>query len=136
MTDESKQLSLNIEQPQTDNGPVVCLGMTFKNDDERREYFRNELRKKLPELKKIEGFPIGDDEDIIALSDPPYYTACPNPWINDFIEEWERKNYLNMVENLKKIIIGSLLSPMLEMEEVTLFIWLIAIIQKLLTNLS
>ncbi|UQD53777.1 DNA methylase [Bacillus methanolicus] len=65
--------------------------MTFKNDEERREYFRNELRKKLPELKKIEGFPIGDDEDIIALSDPPYYTACPNPWINDFIEEWERE---------------------------------------------
>jgi DNA modification methylase len=91
MTDESKQLSLNIEQPQTDNGPVVCLGMTFKNDDERREYFRNELRKKLPELKKIEGFPIGDDEDIIALSDPPYYTACPNPWINDFIKEWEKE---------------------------------------------
>lgn len=91
MTDETKQLSLNIEQPQTDNGPVVCLGMTFKNDDERREYFRNELRKKLPELKKIEGFPIADDEDIIALSDPPYYTACPNPWINDFIEEWEKE---------------------------------------------
>ena len=76
---------------QADNGPVVCLGMTFNNDEERREYFRNELRKKLPELKQIEGFPIGDDEDIIALSDPPYYTACPNPWINDFIEEWERE---------------------------------------------
>src|SRR5699024_10051568 len=22
---------------------------------------------------------------------PPYYTACPNPWINDFIEEWEKE---------------------------------------------
>jgi DNA modification methylase len=68
---------------------VSCLGMTFNSDDERREYFRNELRKALPELKKIEGFPIGEDEDIIALSDPPYYTACPNPWLKDFIEEWE-----------------------------------------------
>ncbi|WP_348658429.1 DNA methyltransferase [Heyndrickxia faecalis] len=95
MTDESKQLSLNIEQPQTDNGPVVCLGMTFKNDDERREYFRNELRKKLPELKKIEGFPIGDDEDIIALSDPPYYTPCPNPWINNLIDEWSNVDSQN-----------------------------------------
>lgn len=85
------QLSFNEEKSQADNGPVVCLGMTFKNDDERREYFREELRKKLPELKKIEGFPIGEDEDIIALSDPPYYTACPNPWINDFIEEWEKE---------------------------------------------
>lgn len=91
MTNKSKQLSFNVDQHKTDNGPVVCLGMTFKNDDERREYFRDELRKKLPELKQIEGFPIGEDEDIIALSDPPYYTACPNPWINDFIEEWEKE---------------------------------------------
>lgn len=74
-----------------DSGPVTCLGLTFDNDDVRREYFRNELRKKLPELKHIEGFPIGEDEDIINLSDPPYYTACPNPWLNDFIAEWEQE---------------------------------------------
>jgi len=69
--------------------PVSCLGMSFDSDENRREFFRNELRGKLPELKQMEGFPIGKDEDIIALSDPPYYTACPNPWINDFIAEWE-----------------------------------------------
>lgn len=74
-----------------ENKPVECLGMTFKNDDERREYFRNELRKKLPDLKKIEGFPIGEDEDIIELSDPPYYTACPNPWMNKFVDEWKKE---------------------------------------------
>ncbi|MER2170827.1 MAG: DNA methyltransferase, partial [Psychrobacillus psychrodurans] len=55
----------------------------------RREYFREELRKKLPVLKQIEGFPIGEDEDIIALSDPPYYTACPNPWMNEILAEWK-----------------------------------------------
>lgn len=71
--------------------PVTCLGMTFANDDERRSYFRAELRKKLPELRHIEGFPIGSDDDIINLSDPPYYTACPNPWLNDFIAEWEEE---------------------------------------------
>lgn len=71
------------------DGPVTCLGIQFENDAKRREFFREELRKKLPELRLIEGFPIGEDEDIIALSDPPYYTACPNPWINDFIKEWE-----------------------------------------------
>lgn len=71
--------------------PVTCLGMTFESDDARREYFRNELRNKLPELRKIEGFPIGEDDDIINLSDPPYYTACPNPWLNDFIAEWEKE---------------------------------------------
>ncbi len=45
------------------------------------------LKQKLPELKKIEGFPIGKDEDILGLSDPPYYTACPNPFIEEFIRK-------------------------------------------------
>ena len=44
--------------------PVTVLGKTFSNDEERREYFREELRKKLPELKKLEGYPIGEDDDI------------------------------------------------------------------------
>lgn len=73
----------------TENKPVTVLGRTFSSEDERRTYFREELRKKLPELKKMEGFPIGEDDDIINLSDPPYYTACPNPWLNDFIAQWE-----------------------------------------------
>lgn len=55
--------------------PITCLGLTFTSDDERRDHFRAELRHKLPELKQIEGFPIGEDDDIINLSDPPYYTA-------------------------------------------------------------
>ena len=42
----------------------------------------------IDKVRNIEGFPIGTDEDIIALSDPPYYTACPNPFINDFIEKY------------------------------------------------
>jgi DNA modification methylase len=71
------------------NEKIKCLGKEFNSEDERREYFRNELRKKLPELKKMEGFPIGEDDNIINLSDPPYYTACPNPWLNNFILEWE-----------------------------------------------
>lgn len=50
--------------------------------------YKKDLKNKLPELKKIEGFPIGSDEDILALSDPPYYTACPNPYISDFIKEY------------------------------------------------
>jgi len=71
--------------------PVTCLGLEFKNNAARRAYFTEKLREKLqdPEFRKIEGFPIGEDEDILKLSDPPYYTACPNPWIADFIQEWE-----------------------------------------------
>ncbi len=82
-----------LEEPQKPSGPVTCLGMTFENDEARRAHFTEELRKKLqdPEFRKIEGFPIGSDEDILNLSDPPYYTACPNPWIADFIAEWEKE---------------------------------------------
>ena len=72
------------------DGPVTCLGITFENDEARRAHFTEELRQKLkdPEFRKIEGFPIGEDEDILNLSDPPYYTACPNPWIADFIKHY------------------------------------------------
>ena len=78
-------------QQQKEQEPVTVFGLTFKNDEERRQYFRDELRRRLPELRQIEGFPIGEDDDIINLSDPPYYTACPNPWLNDFIKEWEEE---------------------------------------------
>jgi hypothetical protein len=85
--------SLNKADMRNDN-TITVLGKTFHSEEERRTYFREELRKKLPELKKMEGFPIGEDEDILNLSDPPYYTACPNPWLNDFIDEWEEEKKL------------------------------------------
>ncbi|NCD35075.1 MAG: DNA methylase [Spartobacteria bacterium] len=91
MMKEANLFGSLLEMPHKPSGPVTCLGMTFDNDDARRAHFTEELRKKLqdPEFRKIEGFPIGSDEDILNLSDPPYYTACPNPWIADFIAEWE-----------------------------------------------
>lgn len=71
--------------------PVTCLGQTFLDEAARRAHFTALLAEKLkdPAFRAIEGFPIGKDEDILALSDPPYYCACPNPWIGDFIREWE-----------------------------------------------
>ena len=82
--------SYEEEMEEKKKKPVECLGMTFPNDEERRKYFLEKLREKLkdPEFRKIEGFPIGEDEDILALSDPPYYTACPNPFIEDFIKHY------------------------------------------------
>jgi DNA modification methylase len=64
--------------------------MTFPNDEARRAYFTEKLREKLkdPAFRKIEGFPIGEDEDILALSDPPYYTACPNPFLPLFVTKY------------------------------------------------
>lgn len=87
---------------QKTNQSLIVLGKTFASEEERRSYFREELRKKLPELKKMEGFPIGEDDDIINLSDPPYYTACPNPWLNDFIAEWEEEKKELEKQGLRK----------------------------------
>jgi hypothetical protein len=85
--------------------PVSCLGIEFKNDEERRKHFADKLRVKLQdaEFRKIEGFPIGTDEDILNLSDPPYYTACPNPWIADFIKEWEDQKQTNPARTLRGV---------------------------------
>lgn len=44
------------------------------------------LEDMLDGIRDIEGFPIAKDKDILALSDSPWYTACPNPYINKFIE--------------------------------------------------
>ena len=38
-------------------------------------------------VREVDGFPNATDEDIISLSRAPYYTACPNPFISDFISE-------------------------------------------------
>ncbi|MCY0863877.1 MAG: DNA methyltransferase [Sulfobacillus sp.] len=70
--------------------PVTVLGRTFATDAERRAYFTDELRRILPELKTIPGFPVARDEDILALSDPPYYTACPNPFLPAIVAEWQQ----------------------------------------------
>ena len=48
---------------------------------------RKLTREDIDRVRDIEGFPIAKDEDIIELSRPPYYTACPNPFIEDFIRE-------------------------------------------------
>ena len=88
---------MDLTKKAISNGPVsnervvTCLGRTFVNDVDRRAYFTEKLRKKLQDAKfrGIEGFPIASDEEFLTLSDPPYYTACPNPWIENFIAEWE-----------------------------------------------
>lgn len=79
-----------LDIKQNTGGQVGCLGMTFSSDEERREYYRELLAVKLrdPEFRKQEGFPKGTDDAILAMSDPPYYTACPNPWLTDFVNHY------------------------------------------------
>ncbi len=70
------------------------MDKTDKHDDFSES--RGSLKELLDSVRKIEGFPIGEDEDILALSAPPYYTACPNPYLNDFImkygKAYDKKN--------------------------------------------
>lgn len=84
-----RMLDRSAEQQVMESQQVECLGLTFDNDAARRAYFTEKLREQLkdPAFRAIEGFPIADDEAILRLSDPPYYTACPNPWLADFVKE-------------------------------------------------
>ena len=70
--------------------PVECLGQTFENDSARRTYYLGLLAKRLkdPAFRQQEGFPQGTDAAILAMSDPPYYTACPNPWLAEFVAHY------------------------------------------------
>jgi len=83
----------------TNTGPVECLGQTFASDDARREHYLQLLADKLkePGFRQMEGFPIGTDEEILALSNPPFYTACPNPFIPGFLAQLGQSE--NDVEN-------------------------------------
>ncbi|HCE9553465.1 TPA: DNA methylase [Pseudomonas aeruginosa] len=79
-----------FQNQQGTSGPVECLGQTFASDDARRAHFLGLLADKLkdPAFRKQEGFPQGTDEAILAMSDPPYYTACPNPWLAEFVAHY------------------------------------------------
>jgi len=82
--DESEE-----ERAQRDKSKKIeCLGLTFDSDEERRAYFLERLKENLtdPEFRRTAGFPKGNDEAILALSDPPYYTACPNPFLGDLLQ--------------------------------------------------
>jgi hypothetical protein len=86
-TGQEQQGTLELQHERKAAGPVECLGLTFENDQARREHFLALLEEKLrdPEFRKTPGFPQGSDEAILRMSDPPYYTACPNPFLGDFV---------------------------------------------------
>ncbi len=79
MTREHAPLLLESERS-SGSGPVECLGRVFPDDDARRSHFLDRLRRHLldPGFRQSGGFPLGEVEDILALSDPPCFTACPN----------------------------------------------------------
>lgn len=90
-----RMLDKSAEQRTMDTRKVECLGMTFASDEERRKHFLEKLKEQLkdPEFRKTPGFPKGSDEDILRLSDPPYYTACPNPFLGYLFRNEPRPPY-------------------------------------------
>lgn len=61
-------------------------------DESRRREMAERMRQAgsdkdlLQRWKDEVGFPHGEIEDILGISDPPYFTACPNPFISAFIQ--------------------------------------------------
>lgn len=86
------QNTLDLPPEDSPQGPVKCLGQTFETKKACRDHFLKLLAEKLkdPEFRKISGFPKGSDEAILRMSDPPYYTACPNPFLSDFVKHHGR----------------------------------------------
>ena len=81
-----------------DRAGLIQAGLTARNrqhgtsqdDDAIVGAAREELRRRLPELRKLPGCPLGSDDAIVAMSYPPYYTACPNPFIGDWLASLDR----------------------------------------------
>lgn len=84
------QIKKLFQGPVSESGPVECLGQTFPSEQARRDHFSKLLAEKLkdPDFRQTEGFPLGTDDAILAMSDPPYYTACPNPFLKDFVRAY------------------------------------------------
>jgi len=91
------QGSINLKPSKINQESVDCLNLTFENDEKRRTYYNDKLSEKLndPVFRNLEGFPVADDLDILELSDPPYYTACPNPFLRDFLEQSKESSIAN-----------------------------------------
>lgn len=85
-------MSDNSHQPRLISEPGSEYKIT-PEEQARQDEYRQRLREFLsdPKFRNIPGFPVGDDEAILKLSDPPYYTACPNPFLPEIIEEWQKE---------------------------------------------
>lgn len=94
--------------PQLDLLPDTPLSQ--RSEEERRQWLEKlRLRLQDPEFRKTPGFPKASEEAILALSDPPYYTACPNPFLAEILETWqsERDALQSSIENRKSEIKNS-----------------------------
>ena len=64
--------------PMGDGAQLRSLAERMRHADSSRDL--------LQRWKDEVGFPHGEIDDILALSDPPWHTACPNPFLGAFVE--------------------------------------------------
>jgi DNA modification methylase len=81
----TQQPSLLPDLPPTDDAAAG------RDRQSERAAYRRRLAEALadPAFRATEGFPSGEDAAILALSDPPGYTACPNPFLPELITQWQ-----------------------------------------------
>ena len=87
---QGRLIGKTVEQKALEGSRVECLGLAFPSPEACREHFSSILRQKLrePGFRDQPGFPKGTDEDILRMSNPPWYTACPNPFLTDFVKTY------------------------------------------------
>ncbi len=75
----------------TDQPELLPEPAASARDAAERQRWLDKLRLRLqdPEFRQIPGFPKAGDEAILALSDPPYYTTCPNPFLEEVLAAWQ-----------------------------------------------
>lgn len=66
---------------------------TYHTDPAVAAGYRERLAAALkdPDFRATPGFPIATDEAILTLSDPPTYTACPNPFLPEMLASWQEE---------------------------------------------
>jgi DNA modification methylase/DNA-directed RNA polymerase subunit RPC12/RpoP len=89
--DSSDQLSLKLDSGDIDNERIALANFVPSQHDVNLDFNF---------LKKIEGCPLGDQDDILRLSNPPQYCAFPNPYLHSFIRSITQNN---QEKNFKKI---------------------------------
>ena len=55
----------------------------------RSEFARPLKDEELAQVQGVTGFPRGTVDAIQAMSVPPYYTACPNPFLGQIVAQWQ-----------------------------------------------
>ncbi|MBI2568759.1 MAG: DNA methylase [Candidatus Schekmanbacteria bacterium] len=78
--------SSDLDSAEAQHSKLAATG-DDPRDESRRARYRLDLEARLrhPGYTSSPGFPEGSIDDILALSDPPFFTACPNPYLRELI---------------------------------------------------